>query len=80
MTTLEMPDRHLTTAETGCVAHMSAGGWGHYHRESCPQAPRRGDLGVRDVVHGPWRYLSAHWTPCPVCRPPAASERFGTAA
>ncbi len=79
MTTIEMPDRQ-STAETGCVAHMSAGGWGHYHRESCPRAPRRGDLGVRDVVHGPWRYLSAHWAPCPVCRPPAGSERFGTAA
>ena len=28
------------------------------------------DAGVRHVVHGPWRYLSAHWKPCPVCKPP----------
>jgi hypothetical protein len=25
---------------------------------------------VRAVVHGPWRYLAAHWRPCPVCMPP----------
>ena len=35
------------------VAHLSAGGWGRYHRRDCPDAPRRGDAGVRDVVHGP---------------------------
>ena len=32
-------------AETGCVAHLSAGGWSHYHRPDCPDAPRRGDAG-----------------------------------
>ena len=26
-------------AETGCVAHLSAGGWGEYHRMSCAEAP-----------------------------------------
>lgn len=57
-------------AETGCVAHMSKGGWGRYHRHDCPEAPRRGDPGVRDVVHGPWRYLASHWDPCPHCAPP----------
>ena len=23
---------------------------------------------------GPWRYLSAHWRPCPRCRPPVPRE------
>ena len=59
------------TAETGCVAHLSAGGWGRYHRPDCPEAPHRGDPGVRHLVHGPWRYLAAHWRPCSRCRPPA---------
>ena len=58
----------------GCVAHLSAGGWGRYHRPDCPEAPHRGDPGVRDVVHGPWRYLAAHWRPCPRCRPPEPRE------
>lgn len=62
-------------AETGCVAHLSEGGWGCYHRRDCADAPRRGDAGVRDVVHGPWRYLAAHWLPCPRCRPPAPLRR-----
>ena len=79
MTTREMPGRH-ETAETGCVAHMSEGGWGHYHREDCALAPHRGELGVRDMVHGPWRYLSAHWEPCPVCRPPVAPQEMDSAA
>ena len=57
-------------AETGCVAHLSAGGWGEYHRTDCREAPHRGDAGVRDVIHGPWRYLSAHWKPCTLCLPP----------
>ncbi len=61
-------------ADSGCVAHMSVGGWGRYHREDCPDAPHRGDLGVRDVVHGPWRYLAAHWQPCPRCAPPVPQE------
>lgn len=68
MSTQELVRQHA--AEAGCVAHLSAGGWGHYHRQDCTSAPRRGDAGVRDVVHGPWRYLAAHWTPCPECHPP----------
>ena len=62
------------TAETGCVAHLSAGGWSRYHRPDCPDAPRRGDPGVRHLVHGPWRYLAAHWRPCARCRPPVPRE------
>jgi hypothetical protein len=41
---------------------------------TCSDAPRRGDIGVRDVIHGPWRYLSSHWTPCSLCLPPTAAE------
>jgi hypothetical protein len=66
---------HVAAEETGAVAHLSAGGWGHYHRRSCPDAPLRGEPGVRDVVHGPWRYLAAHWRPCPRCRPPVPEAR-----
>ena len=74
--TMTMDKRpHAAAGETGAVAHLSAGGWGHYHRSDCPDAPRRGDAGVRDVVHGPWRYLAAHWRPCPRCRPPAPEAR-----
>lgn len=62
--------RRPEAVDSGCVAHLSEGGWGHYHRPDCAMAPHRGDPGVRHVVHGPWRYLSAHWQPCPVCRPP----------
>jgi len=69
----ELDGRHAA-AETGCVAHLSAGGWGDYHRLGCSEAPHRGDIGVRDVIHGPWRYLSAHWTPCSLCLPPTAAE------
>jgi hypothetical protein len=58
-------------AQAGAVAHLSEGGWTHYHRLDCPEAPQRRDPGVRHVVHGPWRYLAAHWQPCPRCRPPA---------
>jgi hypothetical protein len=61
-------------ADTGCVAHLSAGGWGRYHRMDCAEAPRRGDVGVRDVIHGPWRYLSSHWAPCSLCLPPTAAD------
>lgn len=60
--------------QSGVVARHSSGGWGQYHRQECPEAPHRGEPGVRDVIHGPWRYLAAHWTPCPACRPPVASE------
>jgi hypothetical protein len=67
--------RRPEAAETGCVAHLSEGGWGPYHRRDCPDAPRRGERGVRDVIHGPWRYLATHWSPCPRCRPPAAHSR-----
>ena len=73
--TMTMNERPHTAAETGAVAHLSAGGWGHYHRRDCPDAPHRGDEGVRDVVHGPWRYLAAHFRPCPRCRPPEAEAR-----
>jgi hypothetical protein len=73
--TMTMNERPHTAAETGAVAHLSAGGWGYYHRADCPDAPHRGDAGVRDVVHGPWRYLAAHFRPCPRCRPPEAEAR-----
>lgn len=72
---MTMIERRREAADTGCVARMSAGGWGLYHRHECPEAPHRGDPGVRDVVHGPWRYLAAHWAPCPRCAPPAPAER-----
>jgi hypothetical protein len=58
-------------AEAGTVAHLSAGGWTRYHRLDCPDAPHRRDAGVRHVIYGPWRYMAAHWQPCPRCRPPA---------
>jgi hypothetical protein len=58
-------------AREGVVGRQTAGGWGHYHRMDCALAPRMGD-GVGKVVHGPWRYLAAHWDPCPVCAPPGA--------
>jgi hypothetical protein len=57
----------------GVVAHRSSGGFGDYHRLGCPDAPKRGEAGVRDIIHGPWRYLSAHWRPCPRCEPPATT-------
>jgi hypothetical protein len=58
------PDTH------GVVAHMSAGGFGSYHRMACVDAPAKGEDGVRDIIHAPWRYLGSHWEPCPRCRPP----------
>ncbi|MEW6582209.1 MAG: hypothetical protein AB1416_05560 [Actinomycetota bacterium] len=63
-------ERHWDPASHGVVAHMSAGGFGRYHRIGCADAPARGDGGVRDIIHAPWRYLAAHWAPCPRCRPP----------
>jgi hypothetical protein len=54
-----LDERPHAAAGTGSVAHLSAGGWGRYHRDDCPDAPHRGDAGVRDVVHGPWKYLAA---------------------
>lgn len=60
-------------AAAGIVARLSAGGYGHYHRTSCPQAPVRGAAGQRDRIRGPWRYLAAHWQPCPICRPPVGA-------
>jgi hypothetical protein len=66
-------------AEAGVVARMSAGGWTHYHRMECVDAPHRREPGVRDVIHGPWLYLSSHWTPCPRCRPPADAEERSAA-
>jgi hypothetical protein len=71
---MTMIDGRPVAAESGSVARMSAGGWGRYHRDDCPEAPHRGDPGVRDVVHGPWRYLAAHWQPCPRCAPPVPRE------
>jgi hypothetical protein len=71
VTTMDFGPRARDAAQQGVVARLSAGGWGFYHRMDCPEAPHVG-AGVRDVVHGPWRYLAAHWEPCPVCRPPAA--------
>lgn len=70
MGSLSFAPRVRDGAHEGVVGRFSVGGWGHYHRSECARAPRRGDVGVRDVVHGPWRYLSAHWAPCPACRPP----------
>ncbi len=72
--------RRPEAADSGCVAHLSEGGWGRYHRPDCALAPHRGEPGVRHVVHGPWRYLSAHWEPCSVCRPPAPARELTTAA
>lgn len=66
---------HDRVSTEGVVGHYSKGGFGQYHRLDCPEAPHRGDPGVRDTIHGPWRYLSAHWAPCPVCRPPADAGR-----
>jgi hypothetical protein len=71
---MTMMDGRPPPTDSGCVGRMSAGGWGAYHRRDCPEAPRRGDPGVRDVVHGPWRYLAAHWRPCPRCAPPGAEK------
>jgi hypothetical protein len=59
-------------AASGVVARLSTGGWTAYHRQGCIDAPHRGEPGVRDVIHGPWRYLASHWSPCPRCRPPGA--------
>ncbi|MCU0308395.1 MAG: hypothetical protein MUE51_11625 [Thermoleophilia bacterium] len=65
------PAPHRDPESEGVVAHYSRGGFGHYHRLGCPEAPRRGQAGIRDTIHGPWRYLASHWSPCPRCRPPA---------
>jgi len=59
----------------GVVAHLSEGGYSVYHRLGCVNAPHRGEPGVRDLIHGPWRYLAAHWRPCQVCRPPADASQ-----
>lgn len=69
MTTMSFTPRTRDAVREGVVGRRSAGGWGHFHRVDCPHAPEVGD-GVRAVVHGPWRYLAAHWRPCPVCMPP----------
>jgi hypothetical protein len=60
----------------GVVGRLSRGGWTHYHRLGCADAPGRGGAGIRDVVHGPWRYLAAHWRPCPTCRPPQSEQEL----
>lgn len=65
---------------TGVVARLSAGGWTPYHRQGCVAAPHRGEPGVRDVIHGPWRYLGSHWIPCPRCAPPVERAADARAA
>jgi hypothetical protein len=75
MMTMFSPPRRDPALE-GVVGHHSAGGFGHYHRLDCPDAPERGDRGVRGLIHGPWRYLASHWHPCPRCRPPAPPGRM----
>ncbi len=70
MRTLSFAPRARDGANEGVVGRFSRGGWGYYHRAECAKAPARGTRGVRNVVRGPWRYLSAHWHPCPDCRPP----------
>jgi hypothetical protein len=69
--TMQMRARARDEESQGVVAHQSAGGFSHYHRLGCPDAPRRGAPGVRALIHGPWRYLAAHWAPCSRCAPPA---------
>jgi hypothetical protein len=63
-------DRQWDPETHGVVGHYSEGGFGHYHRQTCIDAPHRGEPGVRDTIHAPWKYLAAHWRPCPCCRPP----------
>jgi hypothetical protein len=70
MTTISFEPRSRDAALEGVVARRSDDGWSHYHRLNCVYAPQRGAEGVRAVVHGPWRYLSRHWQPCPLCNPP----------
>jgi hypothetical protein len=70
MSTMSFEPRARDATREGVVARDSDGRWGPYHRMTCVRAPHRGDPGVRDVVHGPWRYLSHHWAPCDLCRPP----------
>jgi hypothetical protein len=70
MTTINFEPRSRDAALEGVVARMSDDGWGQYHRLDCVYAPQRRTQGVRAVVHGPWRYLSHHWQPCPLCSPP----------
>jgi len=69
LSTQHAPRDHAATE--GVVGHFSTGGFGPYHRLDCPDAPHRGDPGVRDTIHGPWRYLSSHWAPCALCSPPS---------
>jgi hypothetical protein len=67
----EMTTDKVWDPEThGVVGHYSQGGFGLYHRQNCGDAPHRGAPGVRDTIHAPWKYLAAHWRPCPDCRPP----------
>ncbi|MFN8110868.1 MAG: hypothetical protein U0Y82_13645 [Thermoleophilia bacterium] len=73
MATLKFPTAQADAA-TGWVARLSNGEWTHYHRADCAYA-RELHGPVRDVVRGPWRYLSHHWTPCPLCQPPVENER-----
>lgn len=57
--------------QCGVVARHTDGGFGPYHRLDCPGRPQRGTPGVRSLIHGPWRYLAAHWQPGRCCQPPA---------
>ena len=74
MATMDFAVRLPDAAEAGVVARLSGGGWTPYHRQECILAPHRGEPGVRDVIHGPWRYLASHWIPCERCHPPADVE------
>ena len=65
-------ERRAAEGERGVVGHLSEGGWSLYHRDTCPDAPFRGEPGIRDTIRAPWGYLGQHWKPCPRCRPPGA--------
>lgn len=80
MATTDYAVRPPDAVEAGVVARLSGGGWTPYHRQGCIMAPHRGEPGVRDVIHGPWRYLASHWVPCERCRPPAEMAEERTAA
>lgn len=73
-------ERNWDPRTHGVVGHYSQGGFGQYHRQECREAPHRGEPGVRDTIHAPWKYLAAHWPPCPDCRPPCESDASSMAA
>lgn len=73
-------ERNWDPRTHGVVGHYSQGGFGRYHRQECREAPQRGEPGVRDTIHAPWKYLAAHWPPCSDCRPPCESDASSMAA